>query len=165
METPRTTASLVIGGAGMLATATRWLAKRSAKTFLVARRASRFAAGNATIAPLDADWRAADFPARLTDLLAGAPPIDRALFWLHDPTSILPWLLPLVRNARTVIVLGSLDGSPQIPADATGVLTVRLGSKATATGRRWLTNAEISDGAIAALRQGRSQIVGDLTPP
>ncbi len=37
--------SLVIGGTGMLSAATRWLAARSGKTLVVARRARRLRAG------------------------------------------------------------------------------------------------------------------------
>lgn len=45
-----------------------------------------------------------------------------------------------------------------------GIVTVRLGSVATATGRRWLTHEEISAGAVAALADGRPRVVGELVP-
>ena len=50
------TKSLVLGGTGMLAEATQWLAARSERTLLVARGARQFAGGSDNITGLDADW-------------------------------------------------------------------------------------------------------------
>jgi hypothetical protein len=148
----------------MLAGATRWLADRSETTLLIARRASRFAPGDRRFVPLDADWTAAGFQADLEGALRAARPIDQALLWLHEPEPILPWLLPLLPEARVVLVLGSLDGQPEIPGAAAKLVTVRLGSKPTATGgRRWLTDEEISEGAILALESDEAQVVGELS--
>jgi hypothetical protein len=158
-------ASLVIGGTGMLAGATRWIANGSAATLLVARRASRFAPQDRRLVAIDADWCDAAFRPRVQQGLASAPPIDRALLWLHEPAAILPWLLPFIPLARTVIVLGSMDGRSELPEGAAERFTVRLGSRAAANGRRWLTHAEISDAAVRAFRDGRSQVVGDLVAP
>jgi hypothetical protein len=155
--------SLIIGGTGMLAQATRWLADRSAAVLLAARHASRFAPADSRFVPLDTDWTGPAFRDDLTGALSAAPPVDRALLWLHQPEPILAWLLPLLPRARIVLVLGSLDGRPQAPS--VPLITVRLGSQPTADGgRRWLTDPEISQGAIAAFTSGRSQIVGELRP-
>ena len=43
-------------------------------------------------------------------------------------------------------------------------MTLRLGSVRTRGGRRWLTHAEISGAAIAALQDGESRVVGELSP-
>lgn len=158
------TAALVIGGTGMLARATCWLAARSTKTLLVARRASRFTAGSNSIIAVDADWKDPSFSATIQEAIDRTGPIGQALLWLHEPEPILPWLLPLLSGARVVLVLGSLDGSPTMPAFATQVASVRLGSVATPHGRRWLSDEEISGGAIGALQSGRSTIVGELAP-
>ncbi|MDQ0466349.1 hypothetical protein QO010_004142 [Caulobacter ginsengisoli] len=153
--------SLVIGGTGMLAQATRWLADRSTATLLVARRASGFAPGDRRFAPLDSDWTGPTFRDDLVGALSRTPRVDRALLWLHEPEPILAWLLPLLPQARVVLVLGSLDGQPQAPAGS--FISVRLGSQPTTGGGwRWLTDQEISQGAIAALTSGRSGIVGEL---
>ena len=155
--------SLVVGGTGMLAGATRWLAERSATTVLVARRASSFAGLNGLVA-VDADWTTPSFRAEVSAVLDNMAVIDAALLWLHEPRPILPWLLPLAPAARPVLVLGSMDGQPTIPDGSGRITTVRLGSVRTATGRRWLTREEISTAAIAALDDGESRVVGELTP-
>lgn len=157
-------AALVIGGTGMLQEATRWLIARSLKTVIVSRRASRFETSSANIVAIDADWNHSSFPAKVRPSIADAEPIANALLWLHDPEPILTWLLPLLAGSRVVVALGSADGRPKLVEAAANVATVRLGSMPTAEGRRWLTNAEISAGAIAALQSGKSSIIGELSP-
>jgi hypothetical protein len=154
----------VIGGTGMLARATRWLADRSDITVVVARRASQFARGDERLVPIDADWNHPGFSADLRGHLDNLPSIGRTLAWLHEPERMLTQLLPVLSPAWIVLVLGSLDGRPDVPEASVRVATVRLGSMATAAGRRWLTDEEISAGAIAALKDGRSRVVGDLAP-
>jgi hypothetical protein len=131
---------------------------------VVARRASRFSQGRGGFLPLDVDWRSASFSNELRSAMQAVQPISHALLWLHDPERVLSWLLPELTSARIVLVVGSLDGKPESPETAARIATVRLGSMPTASGRRWLTNEEISDGAIAALRDGRSRVVGELKP-
>lgn len=148
----------------MLAGATRWLAARSAVTLLAARRANHFAAGECRFLPLDVDWNSASFHSVVETAIRAAPPIETALLWLHDPAEVMPRLLPMLGTASVVLVLGCGDGRPDVPTTAARVAMVRLGSMPTATGRRWLTHAEISAGAIAALEDGQSRIVGELVP-
>ena len=147
----------------MLAVATRWLADRSERTLLVARHATRFAAGDSSFLPLDFDWRAEKFAGDVCAAVSANGPIQTALLWLHDPEALLDQLVICLSGARIVLVLGSMDGSPRIPDAKAELVTVRLGSKATpAGGRRWLMDQEISEGAIGALVDGRSRIIGDL---
>ncbi|MFT3976115.1 MAG: hypothetical protein QM688_03220 [Sphingomonas bacterium] len=153
--------ALVVGGTGMLAGATRWLADRAGHMLLVSRNASRFEADGA-ITSLDIDWSDPSFRQRTSEAIARTQPIGIGLLWLHHPQPVLDWLLPLVPAARTVIVLGSMDGRPVLPKGAGDASFVRLGSKAAAQGRRWLTHEEICDAAIGALEDGRSRIVGEL---
>lgn len=75
-------------------------------------------------------------------------PITNALLWFHDPAPALTWLLALLPYARLVVVLGSMDGRPKLIESAANVVKMRLGSVPTASGRRWLTNAEIGAGAV-----------------
>ena len=154
---------LSIGGTGMLARATDWLASACATTLVVSRHASRFASGNPAMVALDVDWSQSDFPAVIEARLGLMPPVSHALLWLHQLDDHLPALVETLRGARIVLVLGSMDGQPKLP-DASGVATVRLGSMADGRGRRWLTNDEISAGAIEALKDGAARIVGDLRP-
>lgn len=156
--------SLAIGGTGMLARATRWLGDRSTTTLLAARRASRFAPGDHRFVPLDLDWSSPHFRRDLEQAMKAAAPIERALLWLHEPGPVLAWLLPLLPDAHVVLVLGSLDGRPEVPEAAARLITVRLGSKATTNGsRRWLTDEEISEGAILALDSGQALTVGEIS--
>ncbi len=155
-------ASLVVGGTGMLTLATRWLLVRSETTVVVARRASSFGRGSGLIS-IDADWTSPSFSSVVGAALEHSPPLDAALVWLHDPALHLPGLLPWLSGARVVLVLGSMDGHPEVPAGASQIATLRLGSIPTARGRRWLTHEEISAGAIASLEDGHSRIVGELT--
>lgn len=164
MERSRPVSSLVIGGTGMLAEATRWMCRHHPPTLLVARRASAFAGGAPDLVALDLDWLRSDFAPRIAEAVGTPSRVVKALIWLHEPVRLLGRLSPLLPPAGTVIVLGSMGGRPAVPVGADHAAIVRLGSKPTPGGRRWLTHAEISAGAIAALRDGRSRIVGDLAP-
>jgi hypothetical protein len=147
----------------MLARATHAVAAVSDCVLLVARNASSFSRSEGNLyLPLDLDWNATCFQGKLEMELEKQGNISRALLWLHQPPRILPWLLPRLANARVVLVLGSVhrDLTPQtLP---TNVVTVRLGSKPTTSGRRWLTHAEISAGAIDAMEHGKAIFVGDV---
>ena len=157
--------SLVLGGTGMLAEATNWLAGRSEKIVLASRSATQFSSNSPKFVALDLDWATPEFRSGITQALKATPTITHALLWLHDPEPTLAWLLPLLSQAIIVVVLGCLDGDPDVLAVDGSIATVRLGSKADKpNGRRWLTNKEISDGAILALTTRRSQVIGDLRP-
>lgn len=157
-------ASLVIGGSGMLADATRWLARHHPPTLLVARQAGLFAAGETRILPLDLDWTQGGFADSIGEALEALPALTKALVWVHDPVHRLPALVPLLPLPGTVLVLGSHGSLPAVTADMRGAATVRLGSIGTPSGRRWLTHPEICAGAIAALEDGRSRVIGELPP-
>lgn len=148
----------------MLAEATRWVSRHHSPTLLIARRATRFAEGNHRFVPLDLDWREPGFVERIGNAMVGLPPIGKTLIWLHNPDLLLDRLLELVPPRNMVLVLGSMDGRASLQSRADGIATVRLGSKPAHNGRRWLTHEEISAGAIKALQDGQSTIVGELTP-
>lgn len=148
----------------MLETATAWLAARSSSTLVVARLATRFAARDAGMVPLDADWDTPSFQPQVRRALERLGTVERALLWLHEPEPTLRWLLRVLNGARTVLVVGSMDGLPTNQFETRVSCAVRLGSVATPSGRRWLTHDEISEAAIASLQDGRSRVVGDLRP-
>ncbi|KAK9482801.1 hypothetical protein V1527DRAFT_492420 [Lipomyces starkeyi] len=162
MATTNLGTSLTIGGTGMLASATHWLAARSERTIVVAREASRFTCGDVRFVPVNADWTRPSFAPLIAEAIAKVGPIRQVLLWLHDPEALIPLLLPLLGTGRVVLVLGSRQSEPMTPPDIAPFTTVRLGSMKTTSGRRWLTDNEISEGAIAALQDGHSRIVGDL---
>lgn len=154
--------SLIMGGTGMLQEASRWLIARSESTLLVARVAGRMDSGSGTVSVLNADWNRPDFEPRVRAALAEIPEISTALLWLHDPESILTWLVPLLPGAQIVVVLGSTDGRPEQLPHLAHVDFVQLGSVEEGGRRRWLTHAEISAGAISALNNRKSVVVGQL---
>lgn len=162
-ESPAKT-SLVIGGTGMLAAATRWVARHSTTTILVSRHASRFAANSDCFLSVDADWNNAQFSDAVRKAILATSSPRLALLWLHNPEPILSWLIPTLDEARIVLVLGSMDGQPHTSQQPQRIARVRLGSIRTPHGRRWLTDEEISSGAIQTLRDGQSRIVGALGP-
>lgn len=148
----------------MLAEATRWLVAQSSRSLIVARNASRFPASAGSFAALDTDWKSAAFQTDLQQAVGNMPPISRGLLWLHEPERYLPIILDMVGSARLVLVLGSMDGCPEGITTDGNIATVKLGSMPTEQGRRWLTHSEISEAAIAALKDGNSRTVGELQP-
>lgn len=172
--------ALIVGGTGMLANATRFIRARSERVTLVARRASAAAAALG-ISPADAcplDWsNTSAFAAELSPRISAAPP-DLALLWIHDNGHhTLLWLLDQLKMRTVLIVhvLGSASGDPRGGDRELNVIvtkppqihyvTVVLGSKVLPGGaRRWLTDEEISTGAIEAIRVGRNVVVGEIVP-
>jgi hypothetical protein len=170
--------ALVVGGTGMLADASRFIRARSRRITLVARRAE--AAGLTLLSDeaCSVDWRnAAVFSAALSPRIAAIPP-DLSLLWIHSSGQrALLWLLQqlVTRPVLIVHVLGSSSGDPRGGNDDINAIvskaprmhyvTVLLGSKALPDGRRrWLTNVEISAGAIEAIQNGRDVVVGEIIP-
>jgi hypothetical protein len=154
---------LVIGGTGMLASATRSLAGMSDHILLVARHASTFAREEGgKYLPLDLDWSDAGFRHALQEALAREEKITRALLWLHQPELILPWLLPLLADTKVVLVLGGVHRNVKPDDLPANVVLVRVGAKPTPDGRRWLTHEEISEGAIDAMKSGRPISIGEI---
>lgn len=171
--------ALIVGGTGMLRQASAFVAARARRVTLVARGAVRAAAelglGHDSALPLD--WRHSDaFGSALRQRSAALGPIDLALLWLHDDGQhALEALLRDLSRAPVLVVhvLGSADADPGAGNAAIRSLAIRhgpisyvtvvLGSKpGVGGGRRWLTDAEISAGAIAAISTGRDVRVGDL---
>lgn len=146
--------ALVVGGTGMLADATRWLARQGWDITLMARRPDALAADlNAT--PVAFDWDAPDGVRGLQ------PGYDLALLWLHDTA------VPLARQfedllrpeGRVVRVHGSLSADPEVraarepdPRPGLARQTVILGwHPGPDGGRTWLSHREISTGTAFAL--------------
>jgi hypothetical protein len=173
--------ALIVGGTGMLANATRFVRARSKRVTLVARKANAAAAALG-ISPADAcplDWsNTTAFAAELSARISAAPP-DLALLWIHgNGHRTLLWLFDQLKMRPVLIVhvLGSASGDPRssnrdinvivTKAPKMHYVTVVLGSKAVpGGGHRWLTDDEISIGAIEAIRTGHNVLVGEIVPP
>jgi hypothetical protein len=171
--------ALIVGGTGMLLQASAFVAARARRVTLVARGAAQAAAelGLGSDAALPLDWRHADaFGSALRQRAAALGAIDLALLWLHDDgQQALEALLRDLAQAKALVVhvLGSADADPGAGNAAIRSLAMRHGllsyvivvlgsTPGVGGGRRWLTDAEISAGTIAAIRTGRDVMVGDL---
>jgi hypothetical protein len=157
----------------MLAEAAREIAGRGARVTLIARSPEALAREIGAEA-LAMDWRSRDDVARALALLRARPAPDLMISWIHaDGLWCLPGLEGLLAaGARSIRVHGSAAGDPRTgvtadpppPAQAVRQHVV-LGWVNEARGRRWLTDAEISGGVIAALDDPAAapRIVGTLT--
>jgi len=150
---------LVVGGTGMLAGATRKIAEGADALTLVSRQPGVLA-GEIGATAVQLDWSDPDAVTRLSLI---PPRFDLAVVWLHDDAVGLarPFEDLLVPGGRIIRVLGSRAMDPVVRAARTpqprpGLRRqdVILGwhpDPAAANGQRWLTDAEISAGVMAAL--------------
>ncbi|MBM7066233.1 hypothetical protein [Actibacterium sp. 188UL27-1] len=164
------TNALVVGGTGMLADATRWLAARVPDLTLVARSPEALATEiGANSCPMD--LKAPDAVTRLPE-----GPFDVALVWIHgDMVHMARPIADMLRpDGRLVRVHGSLSWDPAMererdpdPRSDIRQQVCILGYHPTASGKQWLTDTEISDGAIALLGDASQErlIVGTKAGP
>ena len=151
----------ILGGTGMLAPATRWIARHASRLTLAAR-APWTLAGELGADALVVDW--VDLDGTRNVLAPHDGRHDLAVLWLHDEG------VPLARafedtlrpGGRVIRVHGSASADPSVMrrrdptprGDVTRQIVI-LGFHPDETapeGRRWLSDAEISGGVIAALR-------------
>ena len=157
---------LLAGGTGMLSGAAKWLAPRCESLTLVARRPQRLADELGAIA-LPLDWSVPDADTRLPD---GG--FDMVISWLHRDGIWLARPLEdlLVSGGRSIRIHGSASINREIRAQTdpdpradVKRQTVVLGWHETGSGKRWLSNEEISKGVISAIRQPEKEtlVVGN----
>lgn len=165
---------LVVGGTGMLSELVKALAGDGGRLSLLSRRASQ-AGGEAGF---DCDYHdEAAFAGALEAAIARSGPIDLAVAWFHTLKIAAPRLLAERVPGRLFQVLGSAAADPSRPerletaarvADGLPQCAVRqvvLGFKVEAGGSRWLTNSEISQGVLEAVRADRTlSIIGQTEP-
>jgi hypothetical protein len=170
--------TLVVGGTGMLAGLVEALAGDGGRLSLLSRHASRFA-GPPNVTGYDVDYYD---EAAFTAALDTTGPIDLAVAWLHRMD--IPAARRLAEHVgtpntlgRLFQVLGSATGDPGRPdrlASAAEVAAdlsqcrlhqVVLGFEVDGVRSRWLTDAEISAGVLAAVRDDRIySVVGRVEP-
>jgi hypothetical protein len=165
--------ALVIGGTGMLAEATRYLAERFDHVSLVARRPERLGRLE-RIHPLALDYEETDLlVAAIRQAIAKHGSIDLVVAWIHStaPAALPAVLRELKEPFRLIHVRGSgaADPShppaqPEVPAHCR-YQQVILGFVIEGNRSRWLTHAEISQGVIAAIESDDARrIVGTVRP-
>ena len=166
--------TLVVGGTGMLSGLCEALAGAGGRLSLLSRGASRAAGTNG----FDCDYYdPASFSAALAAAIARSGPIDLAIAWFHTLKIEAPRLLAERVQGRLFQVLGSAAADPSHPwrleaaqhvvegLPGCDLRQVVLGFKVEAAGSRWLTNAEISDGVLDAVRTDRPLTVIGQTKP
>lgn len=152
------------------------LAGDGGRLSLLARRASAW--GGAAAGLFDCDYYdEAGFTAALEAAVASSGPVDLAVTWIHTLKIAAPRLVAERTRGRMFQVLGSAAADPARPealdlgrAVADGLPDCRLrqvvlGFKVEAGRSRWLTDEEISDGALEAIRADRPvSVVGQTEP-
>jgi hypothetical protein len=158
----------------MLSGLTEALAGDGGCLSLLSRRASAFPGAEG----YDCDYYdAADFQRALDAAIARAGPADLAVAWFHSLKLPAPRLLAESISGKMFQVLGSAMADPSHPERldlAKSVVSglpdcaarqVVLGFKVEAAGARWLTNAEISQGVLEAIRADRPHtVIGQVEP-
>jgi hypothetical protein len=167
---------LVVGGTGMLAGLTEALAGDGGRLSLLSRRASH--AARSGVVGYDCDYRdEAAFRAALDRAVADHGPVGLAVAWFHTLKIAAPRRLAEQVRGRLFQVLGSATADPARPdrlqtaaAVAEGLpdcqlRQVVLGFRVEDGASRWLTDAEISDGVLQAVREDRGfSVVGQVEP-
>jgi len=157
--------ALVLGGTGMLAEASAYIAGISSIISLGARNPEPLA-GQLDAVPLVLDWT--DHEATLR-LLQNGSKYDLIVSWVHREGLWLNAHLEnlLVQRGRFIGVSGSggagVRQNVKLPSrSATGILRqkVILGWINEANGRRWLSHSQISAGVIRAVQN--SQLVTSI---
>ncbi|GMA49950.1 short-chain dehydrogenase [Alicyclobacillus contaminans] len=169
--------SLVVGGTGMLAGVTTWLAQQGYTVSVVSRRAGRFSdeipAGR--IHAITVDYRESEtLRQRIDEAVSLHGPIQLAVFWIHtdarDAFRVIseevsrhasaPWRLFHVRGSAAHLN----PEPPQVPPNCR-YREVVLGFVIEGNRSRWLTHEEISGGVMDAIRKdGERTVVGTLEP-
>lgn len=165
---------LVVGGTGMLSELVKALAGDGGRLSLLSRGASQAAGAQG----FDCDYYdEAAFAGALEAAIARSGPVDLAVAWFHTLKIAAPRRLAEQVRGRLFQVLGSGAADPARPgrlAAAAGVADglphcalrqVVLGFKVEAGGSRWLTNSEISQGVLEAIRADQAlTIIGQSEP-
>ncbi|MEW6046902.1 MAG: short-chain dehydrogenase [Bacillota bacterium] len=178
----------MVGGTGMLRDASLGLAERGYIVSVVARRQTRLealmrAAAGLTgfIHPIALDYRDTEaLTASLTAARSRFGPIALAVVWIHGTAPAAPLAVARLvgspeRPGRYFHVLGSASADPARPnpervasfgaLDNIQYREVILGFVLEGHGSRWLTDAEISAGVMAALDADQPRyIVGTVRP-
>jgi hypothetical protein len=167
---------LVVGGTGMLSGLCEALAGDGGRLSLLARRASGWRGAPARA--FDCDYRdEAAFADAVDGALAASGPIDFAVAWIHDvrlPANRI--LAERLGPARLFQVLGSAIADPARPdrlqtaAAAVEGLGCRLrqvvlGFQVEDGRTRWLSDNEISQGVLDAIRRDDARSVVGVVEP
>lgn len=166
---------LIVGGSGMLAGLARGLCDHADHVSVLSRNEKRIRAISSAIEPIACDYNDG---VALSEALSQIAAPDLVVAWIHGraPHARRAFAESLVADGRFVHVLGSAHADPAHP-DRLGEMekaveglpidyqAVVLGFVVENGKSRWLTNAEISDGVLAAIAsEVPHSIVGTVEP-
>lgn len=168
--------ALIVGGTGMLAGLTKWLAEEGHIVSVVSRGREPFPEiADGRLYPITVDYRNPDvLRERINETICTNGPISLAVFWIHSDApdafgviadelsahSADPWRLFHVRGSAVHLH----PEAPHVPSNCLYHQVV-LGFVDEGSGSRWLTDDEISGGVIEAIRSDRERtVVGTLDP-
>ena len=166
---------LVVGGSGMLAGLARALCGHAAKVSVLARNEKRIRAISDVLEPIACDYNDG---VALSEALSQIEAPDLIVVWIHGraPHARRALAESVLAEGRFVQVLGSAHGDPAhrerlvemektvegLPIDYQAVV---LGFVVEKNKSRWLTNAEICAGILAAIEsEAPVSIVGSVEP-
>ncbi|MCL6445261.1 MAG: short-chain dehydrogenase [Alicyclobacillus sp.] len=169
--------TLVVGGTGMLAGVTKWLAEQGNIVSVVSRRADQVFSEVLAVRlnPIAVDYRDSDkLRQRIAEAILVHGPVQLAVFWIHTDA---PYAFRVISDEisshaevswRLFHVRGSMahlnPELPQIPSNCM-YRQVILGFMLEESRSRWLTHAEISGGVVEAIRIDCERlVVGTLEP-
>ena len=158
----------------MLSGLTKALAGDGGRLSLFSRQASAFPG----VEGFDVDYHdEAAFRRALDTAIARSGPVHLAVAWFHTLKIPAPRLLAERVDGRMFQVLGSATADPAHPGrldkaravarglEACAVRQVVLGFRIEDGRSRWLTNGEISEGVLAAIRADQPHaVVGQVEP-
>jgi len=168
--------TLVVGGTGMLAGVTTWMAEQGHVVSVVSRTGSLF--GDLTTGEVNSitvDYHHTSMPRqRIAEAISAHGPIQLAVFWIHSdaPDAFRVISDEIAKHEEALWRLFHVRGSaahlhpepPQVPSNCL-YRQVILGFVMEDNGARWLTHGEISGGVIEAIQNDRVRsIVGTLEP-
>lgn len=171
--------AFVIGGTGMLAKVSVWLAKNGYHVSIVGRNPKTMQTvlvQNPTqLTPVLVDYtHTREWAEQIQDIQQKNGPIHLVVAWVHSTApEAIPCLLELLTTAQPVNffhINGSSSNLQDVKAnipvpDHVRYHQIQLGFKIVNGISRWLTNDEIADGVIQAIRKEQDEmLIGAIEP-
>jgi len=172
--------ALVVGGSGMLAKTSLWLAETGYNVSVIGRNMNKLgvlAGMNKNINPISVDYNNEGlFRTVLNDSIHSNGPYDLVVAWIHSDDKSIIQMINSENNKHShkrwslVHVLGSRANLEEITREIDFIencdyYQVQLGFINENNQSRWLTHDEISNGVINCIKSKTKQyLVGTLTP-
>jgi hypothetical protein len=172
--------ALVVGGSGMLAKASLWLAGNGYLTSVVGRderKLNKLVNCNSNIIPITIDYRKEEiFREEIRKSIKNNGAYEVVIAWIHNPEEqIIRIISSEIENASTdewklFHVIGSSGDLDQICktidiSEKCLYHQVQLGFVVTGNRSRWLTHDEISNGVMTCVQNKQKKfVVGTLEP-